>query len=223
MRTGNALQSYIFSVTVSAKASFSSFWFTVDEVGNGVTVTTQNNGGGNYPVDDLIANVPAYTCAFFSGADVARVTTAVSLHRIGCGSGFVFNPHIAGPHRWSNTGHLCQRRINVPKSSRDDCRSDHHFCSSWDRAIRQPDSAVRVLYCADPWKYLRFLPISELRIFGDFCRDNAHWSVAQRTGQPQGDKNRSFVQRYIIDDVNSTVELKCGDQNLLGDMTDKRI
>ncbi|KAJ7094262.1 heme peroxidase [Mycena epipterygia] len=79
LRNGNALQSYTFSVTVSATASFSSFWFTVDEVGNGVTITTQNNGGGNYPVDDLIANVPAFTCGFFSGADVARVTTAVRI------------------------------------------------------------------------------------------------------------------------------------------------
>ncbi|KAJ6577055.1 heme peroxidase [Mycena vulgaris] len=77
LRNGNTLQSYTFSVTVSATASFSSFWFTVDEVGNGVTVTTQNNGGGNYPVDDLIANVPAYSCGIFSGANIARITTAV--------------------------------------------------------------------------------------------------------------------------------------------------
>ncbi|KAJ7819161.1 heme peroxidase [Mycena leptocephala] len=67
------------SVTASATASFSSFWFTVDEVGNGVTVTTQNNGGGNYPVDDLIANVPAYSCGSFSGANIARITTAVRI------------------------------------------------------------------------------------------------------------------------------------------------
>ncbi|KAJ7826330.1 heme peroxidase [Mycena leptocephala] len=79
LRNGNTLQSYIFSVTASATASFSSFWFTVDEVGNGVTVTTQNNGGGNYPVDDLIANVPAYSCGSFSGANIARITTAVRI------------------------------------------------------------------------------------------------------------------------------------------------
>ncbi|KAF8141080.1 heme peroxidase [Mycena galopus ATCC 62051] len=77
LRNGNTLQSYIFSVTASATASFSSFWFTVDEIGNGVNVVTQNNGGGNYPVDDLIANVPAYSCGMFSGADIARITTAV--------------------------------------------------------------------------------------------------------------------------------------------------
>ncbi|KAJ7238586.1 heme peroxidase [Mycena haematopus] len=77
LRTGNTLQSYIFSVTVSAAASFSGFWFTVDEIGNGVTVTTQNNGGVNYPVDDLIANAPAYSCGLFSGANIARITTAV--------------------------------------------------------------------------------------------------------------------------------------------------
>ncbi|KAJ7364438.1 putative L-ascorbate oxidase [Mycena albidolilacea] len=77
LRNGNTLQSYKFSVTVSAAASFSSFWFTVDEVGNGVTVTTQNNGGGNYPVDDLIVNVPAYSCGMFTGANIARITTAV--------------------------------------------------------------------------------------------------------------------------------------------------
>ncbi|KAF7336882.1 Peroxidase [Mycena venus] len=77
LRNGNTLQSYKFSVTVPAAASFSSFWFTVDEVGNGVTVTTQNNGGGNYPVDDMIANVPAYSCGMFSGPNIARITTAV--------------------------------------------------------------------------------------------------------------------------------------------------
>ncbi|KAJ7227460.1 heme peroxidase [Mycena pura] len=77
LRNGNTLQSYKFSVTVSAAASFSSFWFTVDEVGNGATVTTQNNGGGNYPVDDLVVNVPAFSCGFFTGAGIARITTAV--------------------------------------------------------------------------------------------------------------------------------------------------
>ncbi|KAJ7285292.1 heme peroxidase [Mycena rebaudengoi] len=77
LRNGNTLQSYIFSVTVSATASFSSFWFTVDEVGDGVTVTTQNNGGGNYPVDDLVINVPAFSCALLSGTNIARITTAI--------------------------------------------------------------------------------------------------------------------------------------------------
>ncbi|KAJ7067236.1 heme peroxidase [Mycena amicta] len=77
LRNGNNLQSYIFSVTVSATASFSSFWFTVDEVGNGVTVVTQNNGGANYPVDDTVINVPAYSCGMFSGSNIARITTAV--------------------------------------------------------------------------------------------------------------------------------------------------
>ncbi|KAJ7707364.1 hypothetical protein B0H17DRAFT_1325239 [Mycena rosella] len=77
LRNGNTLQSYTFSVNASATASFSSFWFTVDEVGNGANVTTQNNGGGNYPVDDLIANVPAYSCGILSGTDIARITTAV--------------------------------------------------------------------------------------------------------------------------------------------------
>ncbi|KAF8068734.1 heme peroxidase [Lyophyllum atratum] len=79
LRNGNTLQSYSFSVTVSATVSFSSFWFTVDEVGNGATVVTQNNGGGNYPVDDLIVYVPAYSCALISGPNIARVTTAVRI------------------------------------------------------------------------------------------------------------------------------------------------
>ncbi|KAF7312599.1 Peroxidase [Mycena indigotica] len=77
LRNGNTLQSYKFSVTVSATASFSSFWFTVDEAGNGANVVTQNNGGANYPVDDTVVNVPAYSCGLFSGSNIARITTAV--------------------------------------------------------------------------------------------------------------------------------------------------
>ncbi|KAJ6468452.1 heme peroxidase [Mycena sanguinolenta] len=74
---GNTMQSYPFSVNVSAASSFSSFWFTVDEEGDGKNVTTQNNGGGNYPVDDMVVNVPAYTCSIQGALAGARITTAV--------------------------------------------------------------------------------------------------------------------------------------------------
>ncbi|KAJ6497578.1 heme peroxidase [Mycena sanguinolenta] len=81
LRNGFTLQSYMFSVNVNATDSFSSFWFTVDETGNGANVTMQNNGGLNYPVDDLIVNVPAYTCGILFGTEpyVARITTAVRI------------------------------------------------------------------------------------------------------------------------------------------------
>ncbi|KAF7351047.1 hypothetical protein MSAN_01667000 [Mycena sanguinolenta] len=81
LRNGFTLQSYKFSVNVNATISFSNFWFTVDEDGNGTNITTQNNGGMNYPVDDFIVNVPAYTCGILFGSEpyIARITTAVRI------------------------------------------------------------------------------------------------------------------------------------------------
>ncbi|KAF7313974.1 Peroxidase [Mycena chlorophos] len=79
-RNGNELQAYTFSVNATTKASFSSFWFTVDEDGTGRAVTTERNGGGNYPVDDLLLVVPEFTCQGYLGGNTnitGRITVAI--------------------------------------------------------------------------------------------------------------------------------------------------
>ncbi|KAF7313960.1 Peroxidase [Mycena chlorophos] len=79
-RNGNELQAYTFSVNATTAASFSSFWFTVDEDGTGRNVVTENNGGGNYPVDDLLLLVPQYTCQGYLNGNLnitGRITVAI--------------------------------------------------------------------------------------------------------------------------------------------------
>nr|GAT52364.1 predicted protein [Mycena chlorophos] len=79
-KNGNDLQAYTFSVNATSAASFSSFWFTVDEDGTGKNVVTENNGGGNYPVDDLLLVVPQYTCQGYLNGNLnitGRITVAI--------------------------------------------------------------------------------------------------------------------------------------------------